>query len=191
MKNIKTSAVAAVVALLALAGQAIAETVTVTNRGQVIQVNIQPVSGGETADETIVKDTSDYATGRGGRGTIVRWLNVAKNGGEAGKSLVFDPPVAVPSNAIVIGGYVEIAERFLPGTNLASIGINAAGTDILAATTNLSSAAGSRLPIVPVWTVGTSVKATNAITAKLITDADNAEYTAGRAALVLDYFLGQ
>jgi len=161
---------------------------TTTNRGNVVSTTtLDELISAQDATNT-VQDTSQYAGARGQRGTIVRWFRVAKNGGTAGGSLNWDPAVAIPSNAIVIGGYVEVTTGFVPATNLLSIGLNSSA-DILAATTNLSVAA--RRAIIPVWTVGTSVKATNNLQLKLNADADNADFTAGVGNIVLEYYLGQ
>jgi hypothetical protein len=184
MKNwTKIFGVAALVGLLAYSAPA--AQVTITNRGEVMVVDITPVSGGEVADTTIVQDNSVYAPKLGQRGSIVRTYDVSL-GGAVGVAYKLEPPITIPSNAIVIGGYVDVNTAVTPATNTLSIGLNSAA-DLLAATTNLSVA--TKRPIIPVWTVATSVEATNAVYVT-VTPAV-APVTAGRFTVVLDYFQGQ
>lgn len=168
----------------------LAVAATVTNRGQVIEITTADEVALAAADRVNPQDASIYAGRSGQRGTIVRYVDATNAVIAAGDAQVMQPPVVIPSNAVVIGGFAQVLERFLPATNLASLGF-ATTTDILAATTNLSSVAGSKLAVVPVWTVGTSVEtATNSLL-NLHSDADNATFTAGKLMVVLDYFLAQ
>jgi len=169
--------------LMAVGSLGFAQT-TVTNRGQVIEVQLLTDTAADVKDVDAYQDYSIYPSRIGEAGKIVRFYDYRVHGGTASSTIYLSPKVKVPNNVIVRNGYVKVMTATAPTyTATNSIGLNSAA-DIMALSTNISLASDAILAITPAGTAGTSVQATNELYVTM--GVSTVAITNGQFMLVLD-----
>lgn len=132
-----------------------------------------PIIEGTTRTYKITRAVYDFATDGGGTGTITLRSSPSDMSGNS-----------VPSGAVVLGGYIDVAIGVASATGTVGLALESAG-DILAAGTAAGTLTAGRKSIIPAFTGATTVK-TTAVRSLTMTIA-TAALTAGQFTVTLFY----